>query len=98
ARVRRAERGRDPQRTAGTELGRTAGTDVRSATAREALTPRGTLRALVPPEEPRTMVTNVFLALLVLMVVAAGLFSVVVVARRVEPRGVKALLRRLAGR
>jgi len=44
------------------------------------------------------MVTNVFLGLLAVMVVAAGLFSLVVVARLVEPRGVKALLRRLAGR
>jgi len=44
------------------------------------------------------MVTNVFLGLLGVMVVAAGLFSIVVVARLVEPRGVRALLRRLAGR
>jgi len=44
------------------------------------------------------MVTNVFLVLLGVMVVAAGLFSLVVVARLVEPRGVKALLRRFAGR
>jgi hypothetical protein len=44
------------------------------------------------------MVTNVFLVLLVVMVVMAGLFSFVVVARLVEPRGVKALLRRLTGR
>ena len=44
------------------------------------------------------MVTNVFLVLLGVMVVAAGLFSLVVVARLVEPRGVKALLRRLSGR
>ena len=39
------------------------------------------------------MVTNVFLVLLGVMVVAAGLFSLVVVARLV-----KALLRRFAGR
>lgn len=44
------------------------------------------------------MVTDVFIGLLIVMVGAAGLFSVVVVARLVEPRGVKALLRRLAGR
>ena len=44
------------------------------------------------------MVTNVFLVLLVLMVIIAGLFSLVVVARLVEPRGVRTLLRRLAGR
>lgn len=39
-----------------------------------------------------------FMGVLILMVAAAGLFSVVVVARLVEPRGVKALLRRIAGR
>jgi len=44
------------------------------------------------------MVTYVFIALLIAMVGIAGLFSIVVVARLVEPRGVKALLRRLAGR
>jgi hypothetical protein len=44
------------------------------------------------------MVTYVFIALLAAMVVLAGLFSFVVVARLVEPRGIKALLRRLAGR
>ena len=44
------------------------------------------------------MVTYVFIALLTAMVVAAGLFSIVVVTRLVEPRGVTALLRRLAGR
>jgi hypothetical protein len=44
------------------------------------------------------MVTYVFIALLVAMVGLAGLFSFVVVARLVEPRGIKALLRRLAGR
>src|SRR5438094_7050294 len=98
ARVWRAERGRDPQRIAGAELGRTAGTGCRSAATREALAPHGTLRALAPPEDLRTMVTNVFLGLLGVMVVAAGLFSIVVVARLVEPRGVRALLRRLAGR
>jgi len=44
------------------------------------------------------MVTDVFIGLLVVMVAAAGLFSIVVVTRLVEPRGMKALLRRLAGR
>jgi len=44
------------------------------------------------------MVEWTFMALLVAMVGLAGLFSLVVVARVVEPRGVKALLRRLAGR
>jgi hypothetical protein len=39
-----------------------------------------------------------FLSILGLMTVMVGLFSLVVVARTVEPRGVKALLRRLAGR
>ncbi|MGZ4103930.1 MAG: hypothetical protein ACXVQY_12655 [Actinomycetota bacterium] len=39
-----------------------------------------------------------FMGVLALMVVAAGLFAVVVAARLVEPRGVKALLRRIAGR
>ena len=49
-------------------------------------------------EEIEQMVTDVFIGLLALMVVAAGLFSVVVVTRLVEPKGMKALLRRLAGR
>jgi len=44
------------------------------------------------------LVTYVFIALLAAMVAAAGLFSIVVVTRLVEPRGMKALLRRLAGR
>lgn len=44
------------------------------------------------------MVTDVFIGLLAVMVVAAGLFSFVVVTRLVEPKGMKALLRRLAGR
>ena len=44
------------------------------------------------------MVEWTFISLLAAMVGAAGLFSLVVVARVVEPRGVKALLRRLAGR
>ena len=44
------------------------------------------------------MVTNVFLVLLGVMVVAAGLFSQRQDTRLVEPRGMKALLRRLAGR
>jgi len=44
------------------------------------------------------MVTDVFIGLLAVMVVAAGLFSIVVVTRLVEPKGMKALLRRLAGR
>ncbi len=44
------------------------------------------------------MVTDVFIGLLVVMVIAAGLFSIVVVTRLVEPQGIKTLLRRLAGR
>jgi hypothetical protein len=44
------------------------------------------------------MVEYTFIGLLIAMVGAASLFAVVVVARVVEPRGVKALLRRLAGR
>ena len=44
------------------------------------------------------MVTDVFIGLLALMVIAAGVFSIVVVTRLVEPAGMKALLRRLAGR
>jgi hypothetical protein len=39
-----------------------------------------------------------FISILAFMVVMVGLFSLVVVARTVEPRGVKALLRRLAGK
>jgi hypothetical protein len=39
-----------------------------------------------------------FISILAFMVVMVGLFSLVVVARVVEPRGVKALLRRLAGK
>lgn len=39
-----------------------------------------------------------FIGVLALMTVAVGLFGLVVVARIVEPRGVRALLRRLAGR
>jgi hypothetical protein len=39
-----------------------------------------------------------FISILAFMVVMVGLFSIVVVARVVEPRGVKALLRRLAGK
>jgi hypothetical protein len=44
------------------------------------------------------IVEYTFIVILIAMVGAAGLFSLVVVARLVEPRGVKALLRRLAGR
>jgi hypothetical protein len=39
-----------------------------------------------------------FVSLLALMVVAVGLFGLVVVARLVEPRGVRVLLRRLTGK
>lgn len=38
------------------------------------------------------------MSILGLMVVVVGLFSLVVVARVVEPRGVRALLRRIAGK
>ena len=44
------------------------------------------------------MVELTFISILAFMVVMVGLFSLVVVARVVEPRGVKALLRRLAGK
>lgn len=40
----------------------------------------------------------VFLGLLGLMVVISGVFGLFVVARMVEPRGLKALLRKLAGK
>jgi hypothetical protein len=40
----------------------------------------------------------VFLALLASMVVLIGIFGAFVVARVVEPRGMRALLRKLAGR
>lgn len=39
-----------------------------------------------------------FTALLVAMTVGSGVVALVVVARIVEPRGVRALVRRLAGR
>jgi uncharacterized membrane protein YuzA (DUF378 family) len=39
-----------------------------------------------------------FMGLLAAMVGLAGVFGLFVVARLVEPRGVKALLRKLAGR
>ncbi|HEX9776441.1 MAG TPA: hypothetical protein VGB83_12795 [Actinomycetota bacterium] len=39
-----------------------------------------------------------FVGILALMVAVSGLFGVVVVARLVEPRGMRALLRRLLGR
>ena len=40
----------------------------------------------------------VYIGALAAMVVLVGLFSVVVVARVVEPRGAKVLLKRIAGR
>ena len=39
-----------------------------------------------------------FIGVLALMTIAVGLFGLVVVARIVEPRGVRALLRRIVGK
>jgi hypothetical protein len=45
-----------------------------------------------------SLVANVFLVILVLMLALSGLFGVIVVVRMVEPRGMKALLRKLVGK
>jgi len=39
-----------------------------------------------------------FIGILALMVVVSGLFGLFVIARLVEPRGMRTLLRRIAGR
>jgi hypothetical protein len=39
-----------------------------------------------------------FISLLLLMVIATGLFALVVVMRLVEPGGIRSFLRRLTGR
>ncbi len=45
-----------------------------------------------------TVVTNVFIVILCLMLGLSGLFGLLVVVRLVEPRGLKALLRKMAGK
>lgn len=48
--------------------------------------------------EPWNVLEWTFVVLLALMVVAVGLFGLVVVARLVEPRGMRVLVRRIAGK
>lgn len=50
------------------------------------------------PRPPANVLEWSFLGVLGLMTVVIGLLALVVVARLVEPRGVKVLLRRLAGK
>lgn len=49
-------------------------------------------------KEPYNLLEWVYIVVLGLMTVAVGVFGLFVVARVVEPRGMKALLRRLAGK
>lgn len=45
-----------------------------------------------------SLVANVFMVVLVLMLALSGLFGLLVVVRLVEPRGIKALLRKIIGK
>lgn len=56
------------------------------------------LTILLVENAPPNVLEWSFIAVLATMSLAAGLFALAVVARLVEPRGVRALLRRIAGR
>ena len=56
------------------------------------------IRPSVLAAEPWNALEWSFVGLLAIMTVVVGLFGLVVVARLVEPRGVRALVRRITGR
>lgn len=55
-------------------------------------------KAAVEAFPPWNVLEWSFIAVLVLALASAGAFGAVVIARTVEPRGVKALLRRISGK